>query len=407
MFRRPPLRLAGPAVVASVAYVDPGNVATNVTAGSEYGYALVWVVVLASVMAVPVQYVSARVGVVTGRSLPQACRSRMSRAARVVMWLQAEVVAMATDVAEFLGAAVGLHLLFGIGLLPSGLITAVVAFAVLGLQRRGHRPFEVGVGAFLALVVAGFAYQLVAVGIDAGAVARGLVPGFPATPTDAGSSALVVAVGIVGATVMPHAIYAHSALTAGRSRTAGPEGRGRLLRFQRTEVVAALSLAGLVNLAMLLVAAGLSTRSGAPVIDGLEAAHAELAATIGGTAALAFAAALLASGLSSAAVGTYSGQIVMEGFVDVRLPILLRRVVTMLPALVLLAVGADPTAALVGSQVVLSFGIPFALYALVRVARDGDLLGREAIGFPMRIVLGAVSTVVVGLNAVLIVDVLR
>ena len=396
-------------MVASVAYVDPGNVATNTTAGSEFGYALVWVVVLASIMAVPVQYASARLGVVTGRSLPQVCRTRMSRPARIAMWLQAEVVAMATDVAEFIGAAVGLHLLFGIGLLPAGLVTAAVAFGVLALQRRGHRPFEVGVGAFLALVVLGFGYQLVAVGLDVGAAAGGLVPSFPAAsalPGASGSSALLVAVGIVGATVMPHAIYAHSGLTAGRARGAGPEGRARLLRFQRTEVVAALTLAGLVNLSMLLVAAGLSSRPGAAVVDGLEATHAELASAVGGTAALAFAAALLASGLSSAAVGTYSGQVVMDGFVDVRLPLLARRTATMLPALVLLGVGADPTIALVGSQVVLSFGIPFALVALLWVTRGADAVGGRVAGRSLRLSLAVVSVVVVALNAVLVVEVL-
>ena len=403
MFRRPPVRLIGPALVASVAYVDPGNFATNAVAGSAFGYALVWVVVLASLMAVPVQYVSARVGVLTGRSLPGACRTTMGRPTRVAMWVQAEIVAMATDVAEFLGAAVGLHLIFGIGLLPAGVITAVIAFGVLGLQRRGHRRFELAVIAFLAFVVAGFAYQLAVVGVDAAATARGLVPGFPAGV--GGTSALVVAVGIVGATVMPHAVYAHSALTATRSRAAGPAGRARLLRFQRIEVVAALGVAGLVNLAMLLVAAGISDGSGT-VIDGLEATHERLATVAGGAAALAFAAALLASGLSSAAVGTYSGQVVMEGFVDVRLPLLVRRGVTMVPALALLALGVDPTAALVGSQVVLSFGIPFALWALLRVARDRRVVGEHRLGPGLTATLVLVSVVVVALNVVLVVDTL-
>ena len=398
------MRLAGPAFVAAVAYVDPGNVATNVTAGAEYGYALVWVVVLASLMAVPVQYVSARIGIVAGRSLPRACREGMGRPARVAMWLQAEVVAMATDVAEFLGAAVGLHLLFGLGLLESGLVTAVVAFGILGLQRRGHRPFELAVVAFLGIIVAGFGYQLVAVGLDVGAATAGLLPTLPDAPTPDAPSALLIAVGIVGATVMPHAIYAHSALTAGRARGAGPVVRARLLRFQRVEVVGALALAGLVNLGMLLVAAGAFSGPGAPTVDGLESAHDQLGSLVGGSAAIAFAAALLASGLSSAAVGTYSGQVVMEGFVDVRLPLVVRRTVTMLPALVLLALDADPTTALVASQVVLSFGIPFALYALIRVGRDRRLLGAEAIGRPLTATLGAVSAVVVGLNAVLLVQ---
>ena len=400
MFRRPPVVLAGPAFVASVAYVDPGNVATNSVAGATSGYALAWVVVAAGLMAMPVQYVAAKVGIVTGRSLPRVCRQVMSRPARVLMWLQAEVVAMATDVAEFLGAAVGLNLLFGLGLLPSGLVTAVVAFGVLALQRRGHRPFEVGIVAFLAFVVAGVGFQLAEVGIDPGGVAAGLVPGLD------GSAQLVLAVGIVGATVMPHAIYAHSALSAGRSRGVGRPGRARLLAFQRTEVVGALTIAGLVNLAMLLVAArvfgsGSGTGEG---VDGLEAAHAGLGQLAGGAVALAFAATLLASGLSSAAVGTYSGQVVMDGFVDLHLSTTIRRTVTMLPALVLLAVGTSPTTALIASQVVLSFGIPFALYALLRVARDETVLGTEAIGRGMTLVLGGISAVVVCLNVFLVVD---
>lgn len=399
MFRRPPVVLAGPAFVASVAYVDPGNVATNSVAGATSGYALAWVVVTAGLMAMPVQYVAAKVGIVTGRSLPRTCRQVMSKPTRVLMWLQAEVVAMATDVAEFLGAAVGLQLLFGLGLLPSGLITAVVAFGVLALQRRGHRPFEVGIVAFLAFVVAGVGFQLASVGIDPGGVAAGLVPGLD------GSGQLVLAVGIVGATVMPHAIYAHSALTAGRSRGVGRPGRKRLLAFQRTEVIGALTIAGLVNLAMLLVAARVFGAGPAGAgVDGLEAAHAGLGQLAGGAVALAFAATLLASGLSSAAVGTYSGQVVMEGFVDVRLSPTLRRTVTMVPALVLLAVGTSPTTALVGSQVVLSFGIPFALFALLTVARDERVLGTEAIGRGMTAVLGTISAVVVCLNVVLLVD---
>jgi manganese transport protein len=391
--------LAGPAFVASVAYVDPGNVATNSVAGATSGYALAWVVVAAGLMAMPVQYVAAKVGIVTGRSLPRSCRQVMSKPVRVLMWLQAEVVAMATDVAEFLGAAVGLNLLFGLGLLPSGLITAAVAFGVLALQRRGHRPFEVGIVAFLAFVVAGVGFQLARVGIDPGGLATGLVPGFD------DSAQLVLAVGIVGATVMPHAIYAHSALTAGRSRGVGRPGRARLLRFQRTEVIGALTIAGLVNLAMLLVAArAFGSGTTGEGVDGLEAAHAGLGQLAGGAVALAFAATLLASGLSSAAVGTYSGQVVMEGFVDVRLSPTLRRTVTMLPALAVLAIGTSPTTALVASQVVLSFGIPFALYALLRVARDERVLGAEAIGKPMSLLLATISAVVICLNVVLLVD---
>lgn len=399
------LGMTGPALVAAVAYVDPGNFATNVAAGSTYGYALVWVVIVASLMAVPVQYTAATVGVVTGRSLPEECAGVMGRRARVLMWLQAELVAMATDVAEFIGAAVGLHLVFGLALLPSGLITAVIAFGILALQRRGHRPFELAIVAFLAFVVLAFVVQLVAVGVDAAGLVDGLVPSLPGGAGGAEGGALLIAVGIVGATVMPHAVYAHSALAARRAEGAEPGALRRLMRFQRTEVVGALALAGLVNVAILLVAARVF--AGVPdlhVTDGLADAHRGLAQLAGGGVALAFAAALLASGLSSAAVGTFSGQVVMAGFVSVHIPLVVRRSLTMLPALVLLGLGVSPTIALVGSQVVLSFGIPFALWALLRVVRDRRSRGQPVVGRGMTAVLMLVSAVVVVLNVVLLVD---
>ena len=358
----------GPAFVAAVAYVDPGNFATNFAAGSQYGYTLVWVLVAANLLAMPVQFLSAKVGIVTGRSLPEACRDRGPRWIRVMLWLQAELVAIATDLAEFVGAAVGLYLLFGIPPLSAGGITAAASFAVLALQARGHRPFERAIWFFLLIIFGGFGYQLLHVGPDASAAAHGLIPSF------AGTGSIYLAAGIVGATMMPHVVYLHSALTSRRIHPADDDDRRAMLRFERWDVVVALGTAGLVNLSMLLVAA--KVFHGTPGAgEGLEGVHSDLGAMVGGGAALAFAVALLASGISSSSVGTYAGQAVMAGFLQLRIPLLLRRSVTMIPALVVLAVGIDATQVLTLSQVVLSFGIPFALVPLVLVTRDRAVMG--------------------------------
>jgi manganese transport protein len=361
--------MLGPAFVAAVAYVDPGNFATNFTAGASFGYSLVWVIIVANLMAMLVQYLSAKVGVATGRDLPELCRDHMPRAVSLGLWAQAELVAMATDLAEFVGAAIGLNLLFGLPLLPAGLITAVVAFGILALEQRGYRRFELAIAALLGLVLLGFAYDLVAVRVSPSAIASGLLPGL------SGSGALLLVAGIIGATVMPHVVYLHSALTKSRVSCSDDSERRQLLRFQRIDVFIALGAAGLINLAMLCVAASLFSRTGMPAVGSIEAAHAGLARMVGGGAALAFAIALLASGLSSSSVGTYAGQVVMQGFVGRRIPLYLRRGLTMLPALVVLAVGLPPTGSLVISQVVLSFGIPFALIPLVLLTRRSDIMG--------------------------------
>jgi len=366
--------LLGPAFVAAVAYVDPGNFATNFSAGAAFGYSLAWVIVAANVIAMLVQYLSAKVGVATGRDLPELCRDHLPTAVSRGLWVQAELVAMATDLAEFVGAAIGLNLLFRVPLLPAGLITALVAFAILALQQRGYRRFEVAIAALLGLVLLGFAYDLVVVHASGAGIAAGLVPRLGS------SSSLLLAVGIVGATVMPHVVYLHSALTKARVSCRDDSERRELLRFQRLDVVVALGAAGLVNLAMLFVAAALFGRSGAGGAAGaaggpIEAAHFELGRVVGGGAALAFAVALLASGLSSSSVGTYAGQVVMQGFIGRRLPLFARRAVTMLPALAVLAVGLPPTESLVISQVVLSFGIPFALVPLVWLTSRADIMG--------------------------------
>jgi manganese transport protein len=373
--------MLGPAFVAAVAYVDPGNFATNLTAGARFGYSLAWVIVAANLMAMLVQYLSAKVGVATGKDLPELCRDHLPRAVSRGLWVQAELVAMATDLAEFVGAAIGLNLLFGLPLLAAGLITAVVAFGILALDQRGYRRFELAIAGLLGLVLLGFAYDLVAVGVDPAGIAAGLVPGLGGSGPAAsglglgGSDVLLLVAAIIGATVMPHVVYLHSALTKSRVSCRDDAERRQVLRFQRVDVVIALGVAGLINLAMLFVAASLFSRTGTTHGGSIQAAHADLARMVGGGAALAFAVALLASGLSSSSVGTYAGQVVMQGFVGRRIPVFLRRGVTMLPALVVLAAGLPPTGSLVISQVVLSFGIPFALVPLVALTRRADIMG--------------------------------
>lgn len=361
--------LLGPAFVAAVAYVDPGNFATNFSAGAAFGYTLVWVIVAANLMAMLVQYLSAKVGVATGRDLPELCRQHLPRAVSAGLWVQAELIAMATDLAEFVGAAIGLNLLFGVPLLAAGPMTAVVAFGILALDQRGYRRFEMAIAGLLGIVLLGFGYDLAAVGADPAGIAAGLVPGF------AGTGSLLLVAGIIGATVMPHVIYLHSALTKSRVSCRDDAERRELLRFQRLDVVVALGAAGLINLAMVFVAASLFSHTGGTPGGSIEAAHAGLARLAGGGAALAFAVALLASGFSSSSVGTYAGQVVMQGFIGRRIPLFLRRAITMLPALLVLGLGLPPTGSLVISQVVLAFGIPFALVPLVLLTRRADVMG--------------------------------
>jgi manganese transport protein len=389
------LALLGPAFVAAVAYVDPGNFATNISGGAKYGFLLVWVIVAANLMAMLVQYLSAKIGIATGRNLAELCREHFPPAARWGLWAQAEIVAIATDLAEFVGAAIALHLLFGVPAFAAGLITAVVAFAILELQQRGYRRFELAIAALLGIILLGFLYDLTHVTVDPGALAGGLVPGFD------GVDSVLLAVGIIGATVMPHVVYLHSALTQHRIRAVGLEEKRELLRAGRLDVIVALGIAGAINLSMLVIAASLFHSRGLEV-ETIEGAHAGLGTLIGGGAALAFAVALLASGLSSSSVGTYAGQVVMQGFIDRRIPLLLRRLVTMLPALVVLAVGVDTTQALVLSQVVLSFGIPFALVPTIMLTRRADVMG-ALVNRPLTTgVAAVVATLIISLNAFLL-----
>jgi len=389
--------LFGPAFVASVAYVDPGNFATNFAAGAGHGYQLIWVIVMANLMAIVVQHQTSKTGLVTGRSLPELCRERFGRRANAVLWLQAEVVAMATDLAEFVGAAVGLNLVFGIALLPAGLITAIVAFVILALEQRGYRRFELAIIALLALVGLGFLYVFFAVGgQDYPQIAAGLVPHL------GGADSLGLTVGIIGATVMPHVVYLHSALQKDRIWAADPQERHTLLKYNRWDCIAGLGIAGAVNLSMLCIAAAMFHKPGLTGISGLGPIHAQLGTLIGGAAALAFGIALMASGLSSSSVGTYAGQVVMAGFMNWRIPLLLRRGLTMLPSLIVLALAVDTSQALVYSQIVLSFGIPFALVPLLLVARDRKMMGEMAGRRPATALLLLITVIITGLNTYLL-----
>ncbi|MFD1721438.1 Nramp family divalent metal transporter [Amnibacterium endophyticum] len=399
--RRPRLRrltLLGPAFVAAVAYVDPGNVAANLTAGASYGYLLVWVLVAANATAVLVQYLSAKLGVVTGRTLPEVLGDRLRhRPARIAYWAQAELVAAATDVAELIGGAIALNLLFGLPLLVGGLITGAVSFVLLAVQsRRGQRAFEGVIVALLVIIAIGFLAGLVVSPVDWRAASGGLVPRFE------GPGSVLLAASMLGATVMPHAIYLHSALVTDRHGTERDQsGRRRLLAATRVDVVAALVVAGAVNIAMLLLAA--ASLRGVSGTDSIEGAHAAIVAALGPGIGVVFAIGLLASGLASTSVGCYAGSVVMAGLLRVRVPLAARRAVTMVPALVILGAGADPTWALVISQVVLSFGIPFVLIPLVRLTGQRALMGESTNPRVVAVLAWVAAAAVVSLNAALIV----
>jgi manganese transport protein len=394
------LPFLGPAFIACVAYIDPGNFATNIAAGSKFGYTLLWVIVAANLMAMLIQTLSAKLGIATGRNLPEVCREEFSHRATIGLWLQAEAIAMATDLAEFLGAAIGFHLLFGIGLFPAAVLTGIAAFLILGLQRFGFRPLEAVIG--VMVVVIGFCYvaELYYAHPPFGIAARHAV-----TPQFANSEALLLAVGIIGATVMPHVIYLHSALMQNRIVPQSDHEAQRLFRYTRIDVVIAMTIAGLINMAMLIMAASVFYKSGLLHIDALDTAHKTLQPILGGASGTLFALALVGSGLSSSAVGTLSGQVVMQGFIKRQIPIWIRRLVTMLPAFVVIAVGLNPTRTLVLSQVVLSFGIPFALIPLLLFTSRKRLMG-SLVNTRRTIVAATVVTVlIVSLNVFLLAQV--
>jgi manganese transport protein len=392
--RRRKLAVVGPAFVAAIAYVDPGNFATNFSAGAKYGYLLLWVIVLANLMAMLVQGLSAKLGVATGMSLPQHCRERYPRRVVMGLWAQAEVVAMATDLAEIVGGAIALHLLFGIDLVIGGLITGAWAFLLLAVQAPGDRRYIGLVAAYLGLIVVAFVLLVPGAGIDPGAAVAGLVPRLE------GQGSVLLAAGILGATVMPHAIYLHSALVTETVEARTLPQKLLALREQRLDVTVAMSVAGVVNVAMLLIAAGMFAGSslGRNTLEGVYEGFG-----VDATAAVLFAVALLVSGLASSSVGTYAGQVIMSGFLRRRIPLFLRRGLTMIPALVTLALGVDPTWALVVSQVVLSFGIPFALVPLLLLTRDPDVMGPLVNRRGTTVLAAIVTGLILALNAALLV----
>ncbi len=399
--RRGPRRylpFLGPAFIASVAYIDPGNFAVNTAAGAQFGYALLWAIVVANLMAMVVQTVSAKVGIATGRNLAELCREHFPRPVVILLWIQAELVAMATDLAEFVGAALGINIVFGLPLMVSGLITAAAAFGILGLQSAGFRRLEAVIAAMVGVIVVAFTVQVVLADPSPGGVAHGTF-----VPTIGGTSALVLAVGIVGATVMPHVIYLHSALTQDRLVGRTPDARRRIFRFTLIDVVVALGIAGIVNMAMLAIAAAVFYGHGVPNAgDDLTVAARQFGNTLHHHSGLLFGIALMASGISASSVGTMAGQVVMQGFLRRRIPVFLRRAITMAPALVVLAVTVSPARVLVFSQVALSFGIPFALIPLMMFSRRRDLMGALTNARITTIAGIAITVVIVALNVVLL-----
>lgn len=388
--------LLGPAFVAAIAYVDPGNVAANLTGGAQYGYLLVWVLVVSNVLAGLIQFQSAKLGLVTGRSLPELLGDRLGNGPRLAFWLQAEIVAAATDLAEVIGGAIALNLLFDLPLIVGGVIVGGVSMLLLALQGRfGQQPFELVIIGLLLIVAIGFLAGLFISPPDGPAVVGGLLPRFD------GVDSIVLAASMLGATVMPHAIYVHSALARDRHGVDLGDRTRHLLRVTKVDVAIALGIAGVVNIGMLLLAA--VNLRGLPSGDVISQAHTEIENILGPGIALVFAIGLLASGLASTSVGSYAGATIMAGLLRRRIPMVVRRLVTLIPALLVLGLGADPTAALVISQVVLSFGIPFALIPLLRLTGDRAIMGEFANGRGMRTVLVAAVVLVVALNVTLVV----
>ena len=391
------LPFLGPAFIASVAYVDPGNFATNIQGGAQFGYMLLWVIVASNLMAMLVQGLSAKLGIATGKNLAEMCRDQFPGWVVWTMWVLMEGVAMATDLAEFLGAALGFNLLFGMPLFVAGLLTGVATFAILALQRHGFRPLEAIITSMVGVIAFCYVVETFLGRPDWGQIAYHAV-----VPTFRGTESVLLATGILGATVMPHVVFLHSALTQGRIVTRNPEQLRRLFRFECVDVTIAMGVAGLVNGAMLVMAAATFFQKGLTNVGTIEQAHQTLAPLLGQASSWVFAISLLASGLSSSTVGTMSGQVIMQGFVHFGIPIWLRRMLTMLPALVVIAVGMEPTRTLVLSQVVLSFGLPFALVPLVLFTARSDLMGVLVNHRLTTVVASLVTLLIIALNLFLL-----
>ncbi len=391
------LPFLGPAFVASVAYMDPGNWATNIQAGSKFGYLLLWVIVASNLMAMLVQALSAKLGIATGMNLAEHCRARLPRPVTYGMWVIAEVVAMATDLAEFLGAAIGFHLLFGVPLWVGGILTGIATLVILSLERYGFRLPEAVITALVGVIAVSYVIETILDRPDWGLVLRHAV-----TPAFSGTESVLLATGILGATVMPHVVYLHSALTQGRIVVRHPHALRRLFRYEVVDVVLAMGLAGFVNAAMLIMAAATFFRHGLTEIGTIEEAHRTLEPLLGSAASWTFAVALLASGLSSSTVGTMSGQVVMQGFVHWKIPLWLRRLLTMAPSMVVIFLGLDPTRTLVISQVVLSFGLPFAVIPLIIFTARREIMGVLVNRPYTTMAAGVVAGLVVMLNLYLL-----
>ncbi len=391
------LPFLGPAFIASVAYVDPGNFATNIQGGAQFGYTLLWVIVASNLMAMLIQALSAKLGIATGQNLAELCRSNFSRRTVIGMWLLMEVVAMATDLAEFLGAALGFNLLLGIPLWVAGFLTAIVTFIILGLERYGFRPLEAVITALVGVISVSYLIETILDKPDWGLVAfHSVVPQF------VGSESVLLATGILGATVMPHVIFLHSALTQNRIVTRDPLQLKRLFNFEVADVIIAMGVAGLINAAMLLMAAATFHAHGMTQVGTIEEAHLTLQPLLGPAASWVFAISLLASGLSSSSVGTMSGQVIMQGFLHQHIPVWIRRLATMVPSLAVILIGLDPTRTLVISQVVLSFGLPFAIIPLIVFTKRKDLMGVLTNRWYTTILISIVAALIIFLNLYLL-----
>lgn len=391
------LPFLGPAFIASVAYVDPGNFATNIQGGAQFGYLLLWVVVASNLMAMVIQALSAKLGIATGKNLAELCRTYLPHPIVLSMWILMEVVAMATDLAEFLGAALGFNLLLGMPLWSAGLLTAMITFAILGLEQYGFRPLEAVITSLVGVISVSYLIETVLDRPEWGQVLyHSVIPQF------SGSESVLLATGILGATVMPHVIFLHSALTQNRIITHDPLQMERLFHFELADVVVAMGMAGLINAAMLMMAAATFHRNGLSDIGTIQEAHRTLEPLLGRAASWVFAVSLLASGLSSSSVGTMSGQVIMQGFLHRQTPVWIRRLVTMVPSLLVILAGLDPTRTLVISQVVLSFGLPFAIIPLILFTRRKDLMGGLVNRPITTCIAGLIAGLVISLNLFLL-----
>ncbi|MGG1420667.1 Nramp family divalent metal transporter [Bacillus subtilis] len=395
------LPFLGPAFIAAIAYIDPGNFATNISAGSKYGYMLLWVILFSNIMALLIQSLSAKLGIATGKNLPEVAREEFPKPVSIGLWIQGELVIIATDLAEFIGAALGLYLLFGIPMLEASIIAAIGSFAILELQRRGYRSLEAGIAGMLFVVVIAFALQTFFAKPDAVSVMKGLfVPAFH------GTDSVLLAAGILGATVMPHAIYLHSALTQRRVVGKTDAERKKIFRFEFIDILIAMLIAGAINASMLIVAAALFFKNGLFVED-LDIAFQHFGHLVSPMSAALFGIGLLVAGLSSSSVGTLSGDVIMQGFINYRIPLYVRRFITIIPPILIIASGVNPTTALVLSQVVLSFGIAFALIPLIMFTSNKRIMGSLINAKWITVVSWLIAVLIVALNVFLIVDTFR